>query len=90
MSEHPEARAFVTAAGALCETLVQELSKQDPQMAQGMCHALENGHRMVIAMECDPAGTRVGLYTVDDYQKLRCVIAVNAKPPAGSVSSLAH
>ncbi|GGZ56049.1 hypothetical protein GCM10008101_06820 [Lysobacter xinjiangensis] len=90
MSEHPEARAFVTAAGALCETLVQELTRQHPEMAQGVCQALENGHRMLIAMECDAAGTRVGLCTVDDYQKLRWVIAVPSKPPSGSVSSLAH
>ena len=90
MTEHTQARAFVSAAGDLLKALVQDLTSKDPELAQGMCHALENGHRMVIAMECDPAGTRVGIYTVDDYQKLRRVISVDAVPPAGAVSSHTH
>ena len=72
------ARAFVSASAALGDALLAQLAQSDPELAAKVAHAVESGERIVIGFEFAGDESAVRLMTIDDYQRVKRVMAINA------------
>ncbi|MCD7097179.1 hypothetical protein [Stenotrophomonas sp. MMGLT7] len=75
------ARAFNAAAADLAEAMLAELQAADPVLAAKVAQALEQGERMLVAWEINPAAPAIWWSTIDDYQHLKRIMTLPGAVP---------
>jgi hypothetical protein len=75
------ARRFNEAAAELAAAMLEQLESSDPAMTAKVAAVLNQGERMLVALEMHPAAPAIWWATIDDYQQMKRIMTINASVP---------
>lgn len=74
---------FLTAASQLCQRMLDELEKRDPDMASSVAQAIKHGEHLALAFVYNRDAPAIALDCCSDYNTRRPVATI-ALPPLTS------